>query len=190
MIEQCRFAGGLRAKHWDEMVVKARLGSMRELEICVKMGTGSVSMRKSMMVSKTYLNSFSSSITWMPCSYCAFVGASPTPAKWPFIVMTDGAVGYRAAPSGLFNKSWPFVRDAMLTRLRARNTTNKCSWRCMGKGCVDVVCCRRPKSSSSNYIQVRAEPNCRMTDGKPGHNEISKWPSVHVTFQQPLVSYS
>jgi hypothetical protein len=39
-----------------------------------------------------YLNSFSSSMTCMPCSYCCFVGASPTEAKWPFIVMTEGAV--------------------------------------------------------------------------------------------------
>lgn len=42
-----------------------------------------------------YLNSLSSSITCMPCSYCSLVGASPTFAKWlfPLIVMTDGAVG-------------------------------------------------------------------------------------------------
>ena len=56
----------------------------------------------------TYLNSFSSSITCMPCSYCSFVGASPTFAKWPFIVITEGAVGYREAAEGRL-PLWPFV---------------------------------------------------------------------------------
>jgi hypothetical protein len=44
-----------------------------------------------------YLYSFSSSITCMPCSYCSLVGASPTAAKWPFIVITEGAVALEAA---------------------------------------------------------------------------------------------
>lgn len=33
----------------------------------------------------------------MPCSYCSLVGASPTAAKWPFIVITEGAVALEAA---------------------------------------------------------------------------------------------
>jgi len=49
----------------------------------------------------------------MPCSYCSLVGASPTPAKWPFIVMIEGAVGKREAAEGL-RASWPFV-CAMMT---------------------------------------------------------------------------
>ena len=36
------------------------------------------------------------------------VGASPTFAKWPFIVITEGAVGNREAVEGLL---WPFVVD-------------------------------------------------------------------------------
>jgi hypothetical protein len=44
----------------------------------------------------------------MPCSYCSFVGASPTFAKWPFIVITEGAVGNLEAVEGLL-AAWPFV---------------------------------------------------------------------------------
>jgi hypothetical protein len=36
----------------------------------------------------------------MPCSYCSFVGASPTFAKWPFIVIIEGAVGNLEAVEG------------------------------------------------------------------------------------------
>lgn len=32
----------------------------------------------------------------MPCSYCSLVGASPTAEKWPFIVITEGAVALEA----------------------------------------------------------------------------------------------
>lgn len=39
-------------------------------------------------------------MTWIPFWYCWFVGASPTDAKWPFIVITEGAVGYRDATEG------------------------------------------------------------------------------------------
>ena len=44
-----------------------------------------------------YLYSFSSSITCIPCPYCSLVGASPTAAKLPFILITDGAVALDAA---------------------------------------------------------------------------------------------
>lgn len=44
----------------------------------------------------------------MPCSYCSFVGSSPTEAKWPFTVMTEGAVGYLEAADGLLEES-PFT---------------------------------------------------------------------------------
>lgn len=40
-----------------------------------------------------YLNSWSSLMTCIPCSKCSFVGFSPTLAKWPLTVMTEGAVG-------------------------------------------------------------------------------------------------
>jgi hypothetical protein len=43
----------------------------------------------------------------MPCSYCSFEGASPTEAKWPFIVTAAGAVGYLEAADGL--REEPFV---------------------------------------------------------------------------------
>lgn len=36
----------------------------------------------------------------MPCSYCRSDGASPTEAKWPFIVMTEGAFGYLEVAEG------------------------------------------------------------------------------------------
>jgi len=36
----------------------------------------------------------------IPCSYCSFDGASPTEAKWPFIVTTAGAVGNLEAADG------------------------------------------------------------------------------------------
>ncbi len=42
---------------------------------------------------KAYLNSLSSSMIWMPCSYCSRVEDSPTEAKWPFMVITEGADG-------------------------------------------------------------------------------------------------
>ena len=48
-------------------------------------------------------------MTCMPCSYCSFVGASPTFAKWPFIVITEGAVGNLEAVEGLLAAPWPFV---------------------------------------------------------------------------------
>jgi hypothetical protein len=57
----------------------------------------------------------------MPCSYCSLVGVSPTPAKWPFIVMTEGAVGNRELAEGLL-ASWPFVWDAMMTSRETRGT--------------------------------------------------------------------
>jgi len=43
---------------------------------------------------ETHLYCFSSSMTCMPCSYLslALTTPSPTEAKWPFIVMMDGAV--------------------------------------------------------------------------------------------------
>ena len=64
-----------------------------------------------------YLNSFSSSITWMPCSYCSFVGASPTFAKWPFIVITEVVVGNLEAVEGLL-VPWPFVLEEVIVRKR------------------------------------------------------------------------
>jgi hypothetical protein len=75
----------------------------------------------------THLNSFSSSITCIPCSYCSLVGASPTPAKWPFIVMTEGAVGYLTAASGLF-KSWPLVWEVIMTRPKTIRVPKKGYW--------------------------------------------------------------
>lgn len=67
------------------------------------------------------MNSFSSSITWMPCSYCSLVGASPTAAKWPFMVITEGAVGNLEAAEGLL-ASWPFIWEAMVTFTRNGST--------------------------------------------------------------------
>jgi hypothetical protein len=39
-------------------------------------------------------------MTCIPCSYCSFDGASPTEAKWPFMVTTAGAVGNLEAADG------------------------------------------------------------------------------------------
>ena len=44
----------------------------------------------------------------MPCSYCSLVGASPTLAKWPFMVITEGAVGNLEVVEGLL-VPWPFI---------------------------------------------------------------------------------
>ena len=40
----------------------------------------------------THLNSLSSSMTWMPCSYSSREASSPTEAKWAFIIR-EGAEG-------------------------------------------------------------------------------------------------
>ena len=57
----------------------------------------------------------------MPCSYCSFVGASPTEAKWPFIVIIEGAVGNLDDADGLL-ALWPFVLgDDIVARGEARN---------------------------------------------------------------------
>jgi hypothetical protein len=48
----------------------------------------------------------------MPCSYCAFVGASPTAAKWPFIVIMEGAVDLAAA-EGLRPFTWVLAAEDM-----------------------------------------------------------------------------
>ncbi len=84
------------------MIVETRLRRLSLLEVCIE-----VRAVKAFLVipyatcsGETYLNSFSSSMTCMPCSYWSFVGTSPTEAKWPFIVMTEGAVGYRDAAEG------------------------------------------------------------------------------------------
>lgn len=47
-----------------------------------------------------YLNSWFSSMTCIPCSYCSFVGFSPTFAKWPLTDMMEGAVGCRVLVEG------------------------------------------------------------------------------------------
>lgn len=57
------------------------------------------------IMQESYLNDFSSSMTWMPCSKVSLVGASPTDAKWPLTAITGGAV-YREAAEG---RLWPFV---------------------------------------------------------------------------------
>ena len=54
----------------------------------------------------------------MPCSYCAEDGASPTLAKCPFIVNTDGAVGCRPFVCGRLSLLGlvATVGDAILTK--------------------------------------------------------------------------
>lgn len=93
------------------MIVETGLCSLGKLEICVEMrAIVFVSSKFFPYLSQApYLNAFSSSITWIPWSYCSLVGASPTEAKWPFIVITEGAVGYLDAADGLL--SWPFILD-------------------------------------------------------------------------------
>lgn len=39
----------------------------------------------------------------MPCSNCSFVAFSPTFAKWPLTVITDGAVGCLLLTGGRFS---------------------------------------------------------------------------------------
>lgn len=92
------------------MVVETRLSRVSLLKISVQIGTIKI---RSVILSpgvklRPYLNSFSSSITCMPWSYCCFVGSSPTEAKWPFIVMTEGAVGNLEAADGR-REVLPFV---------------------------------------------------------------------------------
>ena len=85
------------------MIVETSLRRLGLLEICVEVRTvkGFLAISNAICCEEcTYLNSFSSSMTCMPCSYWSFVGASPTEAKWPFIVMTEGAVWNRDAAEG------------------------------------------------------------------------------------------
>ncbi len=114
--QERRFASGLRAKHGDQMVVESGLGDFRLLQIHIEIGTGRQLLTCGSIGTgiTAYLNSFSSSITCMPCSYCCFVASPPTEAKWPFMVMTEGAVGNLEATDGR-RSELPFVLgDAMI----------------------------------------------------------------------------
>jgi hypothetical protein len=92
------------------MIIEARLCGFGELKICVKVGTETRSINGVFVAyCSAYLNSFSSSMTCMPCSYCSFVGELPD-AKWLFKLITAGDVGNREAADGLL---WPFVLDAV-----------------------------------------------------------------------------
>jgi len=79
------------------VVVEARLCDIGQLEVSVQVRTGTLLARQDRLTGSpllhAYLNTFSSSITCIPCSYCSLVGASPTPAKWPLTVIIEGAVG-------------------------------------------------------------------------------------------------
>jgi hypothetical protein len=80
------------------MIIEASLrytGSLKE-SVEVRATRTSV-LQVAKVLPGAYLYSFSSSITCMPCSYCSLVGASPTAAKWPFIVITEGAVALDVA---------------------------------------------------------------------------------------------
>jgi hypothetical protein len=102
------------------VVVEARLGCASDLEICVKVGPFQALCQYGTSKaggSFAYVNAFSSSITCMPRSYCSFVGVSPTGAKWPFIVMTEGAVALDAA-DGLRPFTWVFAEEDMVARRR------------------------------------------------------------------------
>lgn len=61
-------------------------------------------------------------MTCIPWSYCSLVGASPTFAKCPFIVITEGAVGNLDAADGRLPEVllWPFVVEDMMTGGRER----------------------------------------------------------------------
>ena len=102
------------------MVVEARLCRASDLEICVKVGPFQALCQygtSRIGGNFAYVNAFSSSMTCMPRSYCSFVGASPTGAKWPFIVITEGAVALDAA-EGLRPFTWRFVAEDMMARRR------------------------------------------------------------------------
>jgi hypothetical protein len=92
------------------VVVKAGLRGLGELKVGIEVRTNKLRVSRGgcRFREVLYLNSFSSSMTCIPCSYCSFVGASPTFAKWPFIVITEGAVGNLEAVDGL-RVPWPFV---------------------------------------------------------------------------------
>lgn len=109
------------------MVVKTGMGSFRYLQIGVEVSTklaGQLSIKIKSEFGNAYLNSLSSSITCMPCSYCSLVGTSPTLAKCllPLIVMIEGAVGNlvvadgRLSPVGddILNNSGAEARDNVL----------------------------------------------------------------------------
>ena len=111
------------------MVIEASLRDFLEGYIALKCGTGRetiVSERVQVAQITTYLNSWSSLMTCMPCSKCSFVGFSPTLAKWPLTVMIEGAVGCRVLLEG----REPFVdlsgeRDVDMMRIGCYYTTLK-----------------------------------------------------------------
>jgi hypothetical protein len=112
------------------MIIEARLRGLGKLEIRVEIRAKGLWSAIKTIVSHflAYLNCFSSSMTCMPCSYCSLVGASPTDAKWPFMVITEGAVGNLAAADGLM---LPFVSDDGMVRAGEQmrnNTSDKYCW--------------------------------------------------------------
>ena len=88
----------------------------------------------------------------MPCSYCSFVGASPTFAKWPFIVITEGAVGNLEAVEGLL-VPWPFVLEEVIVRKRD-SVIQIIKW--LGNLSCDVVWCASPCPSVVNWHLIQS----------------------------------
>ena len=107
------------------MVVEAGLRCLGKLEVGIEGGTNKLRVSRGDygLRGLACLNSFSSSMTCIPFSYCSLVGASPTFAKWPFIVITEGAVGNLEAVEGLL-VPWPFVVEDIVEEERKRDTNN------------------------------------------------------------------
>lgn len=87
------------------MIVEASLGYLGTGEILVQVGAAAESdMPAARGIDAaennggTYLYCLSSSMTWTPWLYCSAAGASPTAAKWPFMMglVAGGGRGFEA----------------------------------------------------------------------------------------------
>lgn len=98
-----------------------------------------------------YLNSFSSSMTWIPRSYCSLVGASPTLAKCLLpltIVITEGAVGYFVAAEGRRSRAGEDMIRGVKEQMR--------------QNCERRVLCRKQRRGRRKKVKVMGERRCRV----------------------------
>ena len=139
------------------MVVEAGLRCLGKLEVGIEGGTNKLRVSRGDygLRGLACLNSFSSSMTCIPFSYCSLVGASPTFAKWPFIVITEGAVGNLEAVEGLL-VPWPFVVEDIVEEERKRDTNNN-----LGRTLSCDVVCVRPLVLLQwmNWHLIQSHPN-------------------------------
>jgi hypothetical protein len=94
VVEQRGLARGLRAEDGYEVVVEAGGDDLLDPQVGAQVGAAAPvsSHGRRGERADTDLNSLSSSMTWMPCSYSSRVASWPTRAMWAFIIR-EGAEG-------------------------------------------------------------------------------------------------